>query len=246
MFVIWVCLEAQYCLGYGRIQGRAVDRTNGVLPNAAVRLIRGERSQAYVRVQTDTEGLFHIDNVAAGTYSVGLWYAGFRESIIQNVVVGSNGVSDLGSVPLDLAGCDAPGTSCSYHTSDPLSKIPPYRNTRQRRLVITRSCPANLDNVTAGCPENRQRAGRRAPDLSLETTPDGPVYLRPINGARISLRNADCSDAKTSIHPVRVDGLGQGSDLCVLTRSGRRVHIFLMSDILTAATEAELWCVSRK
>jgi hypothetical protein len=78
----------------------------------------------------------------------------------------------------------------------------------------------------------------RKVDFRLIRKQDGHLYLGPRPGAIFAEPNtaADCRRTPFKPQPVRIDGLGLGSDVCMVTRAGRPVHIMLTSEVEPDAT----------
>src|SRR5436309_622982 len=75
--------------GAGSISGRAIDAQGKPLPGAAVSLTPAGRalSEATQTTTTDVLGAFHLTNVAAGTYNLGVSATGPNGSIDVQVTV---------------------------------------------------------------------------------------------------------------------------------------------------------------
>lgn len=68
----------------GSIGGVVTDVNGGILPNAKVTI---EGQQAATTTQTNDEGVYRVDNLLPGTYTVTVEQAGFKKSVSQGVIV---------------------------------------------------------------------------------------------------------------------------------------------------------------
>jgi hypothetical protein len=154
------------------------------------------------------------------TYTVAISVGGFREALIDHVVVAAGSEVDLGKVTLKFAGCDAPGVMCDSFSAEP----PGDRPFSNGEIKIPIECAADLDKGRVLCRFLRDHRS----DIWLQLGSDNHVYLEARNGARLANPNtaeADCSNAAFLVSRVRVDGLGPSSDLCLRTNEKRAAHI---------------------
>jgi hypothetical protein len=68
----------------GSIGGKVTDSNGGGLPNAKVTV---EGQQATSTTQTNEEGMYKVDNLLPGTYTVTVEQAGFKKQVSQGVIV---------------------------------------------------------------------------------------------------------------------------------------------------------------
>jgi Carboxypeptidase regulatory-like domain len=68
----------------GSIGGTVTDVNGGALPNAKV-MIEGQ--QAAISTQTNDQGVYHVDNILPGVYTVTVEQAGFKKSVSRGVTV---------------------------------------------------------------------------------------------------------------------------------------------------------------
>jgi hypothetical protein len=68
----------------GSIGGVVTDSNGGILPNAKVTV---EGQQTATSVQTNDQGVYKVDNLLPGTYTVTVEQAGFKKSVSQGVTV---------------------------------------------------------------------------------------------------------------------------------------------------------------
>ena len=68
------------------LQGRVFDSSGAVLPGATIR-VRSDETSFDRSVPTDAEGRYYIDAIPPGSYQVSVSAAGFREELIEELVV---------------------------------------------------------------------------------------------------------------------------------------------------------------
>jgi len=68
------------------LQGRVFDSSGAVLPGATIR-VRSDETSFDRSVPTDAEGRYYIDAIPPGSYQVSASAAGFREELIEELVV---------------------------------------------------------------------------------------------------------------------------------------------------------------
>jgi hypothetical protein len=197
------------------------------------------------RAKTDQSGAFQTGVLNPGSYTLTAWVQGFRARAWSAVIVRSGEVTDLGTIPLDIAGCDAPGVNCdSIDPSPPRNPI-----VASGYLTVRLNCGADLAKSSVYCLDDAtSRRQERTADLRA-TRSDAGIYLAPVNGTAMSALNPsrqDCSGGNQKPDRIRLDGLGPGNDLCVRTRDGRMSHVFLVNDVEPDSLEIQLWYVTRK
>ena len=75
---------AQDTLTKGSIGGVVTDSNGGILPNAKVTV---EGQQTSITTQTNDQGLYKVDNLLPGTYTVTVEQAGFKKQVSKGVIV---------------------------------------------------------------------------------------------------------------------------------------------------------------
>src|SRR4051812_7707895 len=86
LLVVPRCLFAQS--GGGSLRGYVKDEQGGVLPGATITASSPTVATPYKGV-TDTEGLYRLNNLSPGVYSLTVELDGFATFIRQNVAVGA-------------------------------------------------------------------------------------------------------------------------------------------------------------
>jgi hypothetical protein len=187
------------------------------------------------------DGTFCINDLSPGTYTVRAWMNGFQENSVRDVVVRSGETTDVGTVQLEIGGCDAPGVYCDdFATPKTFPLKDPILEVTRAALYLPRACGVDLEKEKVICPRSRAIA-RDIDVVFLEE--HGALLLRPTNGARIQ---PDCNGAYRD-EALRVEGLGMGDDLCVETRTGYESHLFFEGDDVEPNTaKLTLWIVTKK
>jgi hypothetical protein len=230
MVVVLACMAG--AIQGQQIRGRVVDPTGAGIP-AEVKILESGTGAIVHTATAAQSGGFRSGALPAGSYTVRLWNPGFRRRDLARFVVEEGRTIDLGDIRLDLAGCDAPGTSCDWITTD----------------AVPEPVPAWLKNVVAQGYLN-MKLGSTSPEVHLQFQKEGTILLLvATNSAALSLPNAAdavCGDAKYTENRIRVEGLGRGVDFCVRANQGAMSHVFFTDDVQADATEIRLWHVTRK
>jgi len=87
------------------IVGIAVDPAAAVVPAAAIRLT-DQSTGVERRTQTDSSGLFRLNNLTPGTYTITLTAKGFKTHSQKEIQLSSSGTRDLGRIVLTLGTVD--------------------------------------------------------------------------------------------------------------------------------------------
>jgi hypothetical protein len=190
----------------GRIHGEAVD-VMGAAIEAGVRVIAPNGRTVY-RATAAVNGTFELSGISPGAYRIALSRHGFREKF-ADFTIAPGADLDLGRITLDVAGCDWPGVICDTFTSEPVG--PSFRR---------RDVTVSLNAADA--------------ELHLVRQSDGHLYLTPGPRVRLSEPNSAAAYCRSTAYrpsPVRIDGLGPGSDICMVARNGRTVHLFFTAEV---------------
>jgi hypothetical protein len=120
----------------GTIGGIVTDSNGGILPNAKVTV---EGQQANATTQTNDQGVYKVDNLLPGTYTVTVEQAGFKKSVSKGVIVyvgreatinpklEAGNISEIVTVT-DTGGIDQASSAVNQNLSDQLfSNIPVAR-----------------------------------------------------------------------------------------------------------------------
>ena len=148
---------------------------------------------------------------------------------------------DVGSIRLDVAGCDAPGVIC-----DSFGDVPPPDPVASRgNLQIRANCMVAFITSKVLCPGD---SGGGNEDIQLTRNESG-VYLAAMNGASLSepdLPRGDCRDAYPKEKQIRIDGLGPGDDICLYTHDRHWSHVFFIDEVSRGSHEISIWQITRK
>ncbi|MCU1259771.1 MAG: hypothetical protein JWO80_2656 [Bryobacterales bacterium] len=235
----------------GRIRGEVVDHKSASIPNATIRVMLGTTGSTRYRVRGRSDGSFHLNGIQPGTYTVALSVHGFREKFVDNVVVNTGREVDLGRLPLQLAGCDAPWIICDSISTEPA----PNTTVVHGEIKLPLECSVDIDKGKLLCPAVRGGPSPASPttdhssDFRLHVGSDHHLYLEPQNSARLAEPNsaeADCGGAIFLDRSIRVNGLGPGSDLCVRSSEGRYAHIFFTGEVQPDSRQIEVYYVTTR
>jgi len=254
IIALLICSLGASAKEHGRLIGQVVDQSvdpsRAWISDAAIRLLTQTTRSTRSRTTSGLLGNFRIDGVEPGIYAVAISARGFRERIIDSVRVNQGQTVDLGKVRLEIASCDAPGIICDSFSAEPA--VAPSVSSGD--VELQPACTLDLDKGQVVCtvildapPAEFPLADRKS-DLWLHRTADHEIYLEPRNGARLAEPNAieaDCRNAVFLTRPVRIDGLGPGSDVCVRTNQGRISQMFLKTEIGPDSERIALHYVTR-
>ena len=128
---------AQDTLTKGSIGGAVTDTNGGSLPNAKVTV---EGQQTSITTQTNDQGLYKVDNLLPGTYTVSVEQAGFKKQVSKGVIVyvgkeatispklEAGNISEVVTVT-DTGGIDQGSTAVASNLNDQLySNVPVARS----------------------------------------------------------------------------------------------------------------------
>src|SRR5271168_5497398 len=101
------------------IRGKLVDVSDGALSGASVRVLESESHTVVARVIANQSGVFEVGPLKPGAYKLTARLRGFRLRIVTGLILQESTVRDLGTLRVDLAGCDAPGTVCDTFSAEP-------------------------------------------------------------------------------------------------------------------------------
>lgn len=226
------------------IRGQVKDASGASIGNAIIRVYPKDSTVPAFRGKAHhDEGTFCINDLSPGTYTVKAWQNGFSAKRVPDVVVRRGETTNLESIRLEFAGCDAPGMNCDSIATPPTlpSKLETVVEKVRTQLHLPRDCGAEILRSKVIC-----RGPAKETDV-IFTEEHGSLFLRALNGARI---DPNCSDHYSDHYQdeaMPVSGLGMGDDLCIRTKDGATSHLFFEGDdVEPAATKLNLWMVTRK
>ena len=118
------------------------------LSNASIRAIPRTTGRTIYRCQSESDGAFHLDGIEPGTYTLAVSLQGFREKLIDNLLVTTGREVDLGRVRLDIASCDAPGVICDSFLNEPVADTTFSRG----EIKIPLGCAVDIDKAECYAP----------------------------------------------------------------------------------------------
>jgi len=218
----------------GEIRGQVVDGMGAAIANAGIRVLDAKTRATIARAQSGAEGRFEVRGLTPASYVLAVAAKGFTEKLVDTQTAANS------TVQLDVLDCDAPGVNCDIISTGPYSD--PHPVVVHRNLTVNRDNTVDLDNGKLA------PAGSAAADFRL-IVQDSGLFLTPLNGAaiaRASRKDDGCAAPREKLPPVRVDGLGAGSAICVRTRTRHCGRIFVTKEIEPGAQQIELYVVTRK
>jgi len=225
----------------GEFGGKITRPTGAAIGGATVRLLKSV-SEDVAQVMAIDSGQFQLGTIP-GSYVLAAWQRGFRSRRVT-IVLRQDEVLDLGTIRLDVAGCDAPGVICDWFGEVP----PPDPVVSRSNLQMRTGCMARLAASKVFCPGDRTGGSESEADIRL-THDDSGVYLTAMNGALLSqpdLPRGDCRDAYPKEKRIRIDGLGPGDDICLHTHDRHWTHAFFTDVISPASDQIVFWQITRK
>ena len=219
------------------LRGEVIDSEGAVVGGATIRLLAEDTRLTLRRCQAGQDGNFECAAIPKGRYMIATSAPGFRERLLPLGSVSPE--VERVQIRLDLLGCDAPGVNCDIFTSGPYSEPHPVRAKGYLHLR-----PSHAVDLDRGDLKRNSAA-----DIRLEIRDGTRLYLTPLNGARmaqIGAADSNCDRGRYERQPVWIDGLGTGSDICVVTNGRGRSHLFIIGDVSTTAHEVELYYVTRR
>ncbi len=230
---VWLAASLLACMldggEAGRVDGKVVDPESQVVAGATIRMLPRGTGLTKYRSHSRSDGVFRIDEVVPGSYIVAVYSPGFRERFLNNVELKAGDSVGLGTITLELAGCDGPGTFCDYFDG----RTPPDDKFSRGDLTLRTGCRVDIDHGRAECGAGGDTPNG-ASDFEFRAAADGRLYLEPRNGARLAEPNsahASCRGAVFGGGSVRIDGLGMGSDVCLRSSEGRVSQIFFTAEM---------------
>jgi hypothetical protein len=229
----------------GTLVGKAADPTGNFLPYPKVR-INDQFNNEGRRYETtgDRKGQFGLDGVEPGIYAVTISVQGFRDKTVPNVRVAAEEQTDVGTLRLDLASCDAPGVICDDFGLS-VYKDPIHA---QGAIQIPQLFAVDIDEGKSTCTIELDGRGTVPPnqdadsDFWVRPGRAGELYLSPRNGAGFALNppaewsKMGCITACYSTRDVRIDGLPLGSRVCIRTNRGRYAQV-AFSEVVKSRAE---------
>jgi hypothetical protein len=220
-----------FCVGVadqtGAVGGKAVDLSGFFLSSPKVRIMGTSNGEPRYQTTGDLQGLFQLAGIEPGVYTIKVTVPGFREKTVSDVRIISGQQTDLGTVILQVPGCDSPGVICDdfgLGDNDPIHA--------QGSIDVPHLCAVDIDEWKSTC----TIPPARDPDSDFWVRPGqrGELYLVPLNGVRLALNpptkwsKSGCISAVYSNREVRIDGLPLGSRVCIRTSRDRYAQVDLI------------------
>jgi hypothetical protein len=201
---------------------------------AKVRVMLDVGGATIYRTSSDDQGMFHLEGVRPGIYTISVRATGFRPKTVAGVVVAEDKPTQL-DMTLFVLSCEAPGVHCFCIGPDC------HKGALGKRAFLTMgvSCMVDLDADTPSCSPKELKGA----DLALVAGDVGTLYLSPLEGSFLSYES-NCLEKPTGTERVRINGTGKNDDFCVGTTEGRISHIFLTKDVEPGEQSVTIWFVN--
>jgi len=233
-FLLYAALQA-----FSQFQGAVTDSEGATISKTTIRVLDGKTRKVVEIAQTDPKGRFNLRDLHPGSYAVTFSSAGFSPEMIE---VDTRKIRDgaFQTVRLTARECDAPNEVCDTLSSD--NPIPePHRVVSRGAMMVGWSDAVDLNERIVVSPTSRSA------DFQL-TENDGGIYVTPLNGAA---RQSVCGTefnrrrAKKETSALRIDGMGEGSEICMETTHGRFSKIYLTHEVQPGDQQIAIYVVTR-
>jgi hypothetical protein len=168
----------------GTIIGRIIDQAGAAVPGASVAISNGSQSFNFT---TDSDGRYSSPALAPGNYSVTIDRAGFKRTIIQNVLVGGNGAARA-SATLEVGTVSETVTVTA--NAEMFSNAPTSRRVQQLPLNGRR-----MDSLSSLTPANNyNNLSIEGANTSAEYTSLSDAITRPDSGVEAAATGSEVGD----------------------------------------------------
>lgn len=222
----------------GMVRGEVADTMGAKIANATIRVLDQKSRKAVGTARSDQDGRFNVQVSAAGHYLIAASSSGFSEKLIDIGIV-QPGTDVFRKIRLGILDCDAPHMNCDTFSEGPIED--PHPIISRGYLTVSSSDAVDLENI-----RTVPLVGGRA-DLRLSET-EGGLYLTLLNKAKTSkacgneFGQGGAQDKKS---PLRIDGLGPGSEICIRTHHGRLSKMFLTREVQSSDKTIDIYIVTR-
>jgi hypothetical protein len=219
------------------IRGEVTDSLSASIGNAIISVYPKDSPTLAFRGNAHRDGTFCIKDLSPGPYTVKAWQSGFHAKRVRDVGVRQGATVDVGSLKLEVIGCDPHQVLCCLQVATPeVAATLPVVIT-QTDLSLPKACGANLSTGTVLC----HQLANDADIIFVEE--HGALLLQPVNGTQM---DPACQSVYRD-QPLRLETLGTGDDLCVKTQEGYASHVFFEGDDIAPDTkELKIWIVTTK
>lgn len=222
----------------GEIRGHVTDTSGAFIQGATIRVLDSATRATVASTSTPVDGSFDFASLPPGSYVLAVVGKGFTEQLTGPVALAAGARIDraFNLAPTD---CDAPGVSCDIVTAGPYTE--PHPVLFARDLSLSPSSALDLESGTPVAPDSPQA------DVSLLRRDNG-LYLAPSTQAAIARQAEDggCKVPRAALPPVRVDGLGPGSEIILRTRHHHCSRLFVTALVSPGADRITLHIVTRR
>jgi hypothetical protein len=223
-----------------QIQGLVTDSEGAKISRTTIRVLDGKSRKTVRTTQTDGAGRFDLRDLSPGRYAIAFSSSGFSPELIE-VDTTQSGADAFRTIRLNGRDCDAPNENCD---AIPLEEQAPdpHPIITQGAITVGTSEGVNLDKRTSVSPTSRTADFRLAEQ-------EGGLYLTPLNKAtRLNVCGTEFNHkrAKEETSPLRLDGLGEDTEICMKTTRGRFSKIYLTRDVQPGDQQIMIYVVTRE
>jgi Carboxypeptidase regulatory-like domain len=221
-----------------QVVGQVVDSEGAIIRKTTVRVMDADTRVPRQTATTDANGRFELRDLAVGRYLLAVSAPGFAEKLVP-LETGNPAHRVSLRIAIAALGCDAPRMNCdTFGMAAP--DLHPIRANGELKLEV----PGTVDiekGVIVQLPST-------VADIEV-VAQNGGVYLLPLNGARLGdlgeTGGWECREKSLKAEPMRIDGRGEGTTICLRTRHGQPAEMFLIAEIAQNTKQIEVYFVTR-
>jgi 5-hydroxyisourate hydrolase-like protein (transthyretin family) len=231
-----LCCAAE---SWAQIRGEVVDQTGAQIPGTTIRVLDPKSRKTIKTARTDTRGRFDLAELNPGQYTIVFWAKEFVPEMVE-VDTAKAGSEIFRTVKLKAMNCDAPRMNCDTFSQVPISD--PHPIVAEGTLTVSNSDAVDLDKRAIVPSTSISASFRLAED-------GGALYLIPLNRAKlfnICAALQGSGQKRREILSLRVDGIGQNSEICMKSTHGRSSKLFLTGDVQPGDEQIAIYVVTRE
>jgi hypothetical protein len=221
-----------------QIRGEVVDLTGARIPRTTIRVLDQTSRRTVETAQTDARGLFDLRDLSPGQYTIVFSSVEFVPAMVE-VDTAKAGIEIFRVVRLRVIDCDHPQMNCDSFSQTPISD--PHPIVAEGALSVSTADEVDLDARALVAAASRSASFRIAENR-------GGLYLSPLNGAKlfnVCVVLPGEGLKRREITSLRVDGLGQNSEICMKTIHHRYSKIFLTREVQPGDLQIMVYVVTR-
>jgi hypothetical protein len=222
-----------------QIKGVITDGAGATLSKTTIRVLDGKTRRAVETAHGDAYGHFELNDLSPGRYAIAFSSGGFSPELIE-VDTTQAGAGTLQTIRLHARACDAPNENCDTFSDKPIPDTHPI--VAHGTMTIGRSGAVDLNKRALVAPTSQSADFRLTED-------DGGLYLTLLNGAtRLSGCRTEFNHSRTNKESsaLRIDGMGEDSEICIRTSHGRFSEIYLTREVQPDDKQIMIYVVTRR